>query len=126
HIKELKENLTALGFGNFPQNPSIFYGTVTANVVKEFQETYGITADGIADKSTLNKVNELLKSVLKAGDKNQKVRQLKKDLTQLGFGNFPNNPSTTYGKVTANVVKEFQRRSEERRVGKECRSCRYL
>src|SRR5699024_2856433 len=109
HIKELKENLTALGFGNFPQNPSIFYGTVTANVVKEFQETYGITADGIADKSTLNKVNELLKSVLKAGDKNQELRQLKKDLTRVGFGNFPNNPSATYGKVTANVVKEFQR-----------------
>ncbi|MEI3610717.1 peptidoglycan-binding domain-containing protein, partial [Pseudogracilibacillus sp. SO10305] len=43
------------------------------------------------------------------GDKGPHVIQLKKDLRQLGYGNFPANPSNVYGSVTANVVKSFQK-----------------
>src|SRR5690625_3200889 len=109
HIVELKNKLSKLGFGNFPNDPSIFYGSVTANVVKDFQKAYRLQADGIANKDTLNKLDEIIQHSLKIGDENEQVRELKKNLTQLGFGNFPKNPSTTYGKVTANVVKDFQR-----------------
>src|SRR5690625_62018 len=107
-IVELKQNLSTLGFGNFPKNPSIFYGSTTTKVVKDFQKSFGLNESGIADKETFNKIDELLNSSYAIGQKGNHVRELKQDLTQLGFGNFPTTPSTTYGEVTANVVKDFQ------------------
>lgn len=109
HVKELKLNLTKLGFGNFPNNPSETYGNVTANVVKEFQEYYSLNTSGKADNETLNKIEEILSSAYSIGKSGKHVRELKQDLTKLSFGNFPKNPSTTYGSVTSNVVKDFQK-----------------
>lgn len=108
HIVEIKKNLTSLGFGNFPNNPSITYGKVTANVVSDFQKEYGLNANGVAYQDTLNKLDLVLKNSILNGDRSSRVRDLKKSLSQLGFGNFPNDPSTAYGNVTANVVREFQ------------------
>src|SRR5699024_6100636 len=96
------------GFGNFPTKPSIIYGKVTASVVADFQKTYNLKNDGIADTATLNKIEELLHSDYQVGQNGPHVVELKKQLTALGFGNFPKNPSNAYGKVTENVVKEFQ------------------
>lgn len=107
-ITKLKKDLSSLGYGNFPSNPSLNYGKVTVNVVKEFQEDNNLTVDGIAGTETLNKITELLKSQLSIGSNSSEVKKLKKDLTALGFGNFPKDPSKTYGNVTARVVKEFQ------------------
>src|SRR5699024_7690685 len=107
-IIELKNDLMQLGFGNFPKNPSIFYGSTTTKVVKDFQKSLGLKQSGEANKETLNKMDELLNSPYAIGQKGKHVRELKQQLTKLGFGNFPNKPSTTYGKVTAGVVKEFQ------------------
>src|SRR5690625_4289782 len=107
-IVELKQDLSTLGFGNFPKNPSIFYGSTTTKVVKDFQKTFGLNETGITDKETFNKIDELLNSSYAIGQKGNHIRALKQDLTQLGFGNSPKTPSTTYGVVTASVVKEFQ------------------
>lgn len=107
-IVELKEKLTALGFGNFPSNPSIFYGNVTSRVVKEFQQFYDLPVSGIADKATLDKIEELWESPYRNGKRGQHVKELKLKLTELGFGNFPSDPSVAYGNVTESVVKEFQ------------------
>ncbi|MCE7791160.1 peptidoglycan-binding protein [Salipaludibacillus sp. CUR1] len=110
HIVTLKQNLTLLGFGNFPSNPSNRYGPVTEGVVKEFQAYYKLPVTGIADRSTLNKIDELISgSIYKEGERGTHVRVLKQKLTKLGFGNFPENPSTGYGPVTSGVVKDFQR-----------------
>lgn len=108
-VVQLKKDLTKLGFGKFPTKPSKVYGEVTAKVVKEFQKEYGLTVNGIANDDTLNKLDQVINNSLFIGDKNTRVRNLKKDLTQLGFGNFPKKPSNTYGKVTAGVVKDFQK-----------------
>src|SRR5690625_4674049 len=75
---------------------------------KDFQSYYGLAESGIADDVTLNRMEEILSPPYQAGDRSEHIRELKKDLTQLGFGNFPKNPSTVFGKVTAGVVKEFQ------------------
>src|SRR5699024_6948711 len=107
-IVQLKKDLKALGFGNFPANPSGAYGTVTKNVVKQFQSYAKLPQTGIADQATLNKIKEVLNPPYKPGDRGVAVTQLKKDLRQLGYGNFPANPSNVYGTVTANVVKDFQ------------------
>lgn len=61
HVKEQIQNLTKLGFGNFPKVPSKTYGKVTANVVKEFQEIYSLTANGIADEKTLRTIQKIIK-----------------------------------------------------------------
>ncbi len=107
-IAELKNKLTILGFGNFPSNPSNAYGSVTAGVVKEFQQYYGLVVNGIADEVTLAKIEEILPPY-RIGDNHQGIVKLKRDLTEIGFGNFPSNPSSAYGSITANVVAEFQR-----------------
>ena len=107
-IKEIKQNLSQLGFGNFPKNPSIHYGSVTSNVVKKFQAANGLKQSGQVNQDTLNKIDDVLHSEYAIGQKGKHVREMKQDLTALGFGNFPKNPSITYGKVTANVVKDFQ------------------
>lgn len=107
-IVKLKKNLREIGFGNFPKNPSINYGIVTEGVVKEFQTFFGLNVNGIADKEVLNLIDQIIKNPFKNGSSGEHVTQLKKHLTKLGFGKFPKNPSINYGKVTANVVKEFQ------------------
>ena len=108
-IIELKNNLSLLGFGNFPKNPSAVYGSVTTGVVKEFQEFFRFSnTNGKVDTESLNKINELLNSVYRDGNSSEKIRQLKIDLTLLGFGNFPTNPSKTFGSVTKSVLIEFQ------------------
>ncbi len=108
HIVELKENLTLLGFGNFPDNPSNAYGSVTAGVVKDFQSYYKLTVNGIADEVTLSKIEEILSSPYRDGQRGSHIVELKENLALLGFGNFPDNPSNAYGSVTTGVVKDFQ------------------
>ncbi|PYZ92552.1 hypothetical protein CR194_12850 [Salipaludibacillus keqinensis] len=108
HIVTLKENLTKLGFGNFPANPSPNYGSVTSGVVKEFQQYYGLTVSGVANELTLAKLDEALDGVFAIGDRDRAVITIKQNLTKLGFGNFPASPSDAYGTVTAGVVKDFQ------------------
>ncbi|WP_233254395.1 pullulanase [Salipaludibacillus keqinensis] len=108
-VRQLKLNLTALGFGNFPANPSPRYGPVTMRVVSEFQEAHGLVVNGIADPVTLAKIDELTLSVpFKDGDEGPAIKLMKQDLTKLGFGNFPANPSERYGPVTEGVVSSFQ------------------
>src|SRR5690625_3984148 len=111
HVIELKKNLTLLGFGNFPSSPSKNYGSVTEGVVKDFQKANNLSLDGVAGKSTLAKIEELLTkpSDYTKGDSGDHVIELKKNLTLLGFGNFPSSPSKNYGSVTEGVVKDFQK-----------------
>lgn len=109
HVRELKQDLTKLGFGNFPKKPSKTYGTVTANVVKEFQAYAKLPQTGVVDQKTLDKIKDVLSIPYKKGDRGIAIVQLKKDLTKIGYGNFPKNPSVSFGKVTEDVVKEFQK-----------------
>src|SRR5690625_5109119 len=108
HIVKLKKDLTLLGFGNFPKSPSTGFGSVTEGVVREFQSYYDLVENGIVDEVTLNRMEEILSPPYQAGDRGEHIIKLKRDLTLLGFGNFPKNPSNVYGKVTTGVVKDFQ------------------
>ncbi|UTR16207.1 peptidoglycan-binding protein [Salipaludibacillus sp. LMS25] len=108
-IVTLKEKLTQLGFGNFPSNPSENYGSVTMRVVEEFQAYFGLEATGITNQATLNKLEEELNTIYREGNSHNDIVTLKQNLTLLGYGNFPENPSRNYGSVTASIVKEFQK-----------------
>nr|WP_253288801.1 peptidoglycan-binding protein [Amphibacillus sp. MSJ-3] len=103
-VIQLKKDLDKLGFGNFSFNKNYF--STTAKVVGEFQEHYGLKVNQIADQPTLDKIQSILKSHLRKGQKNKDVIQLKKDLVKIGFGDFKFNNS--FGSTTESVVKEFQ------------------
>ncbi|WP_158282258.1 peptidoglycan-binding protein [Salipaludibacillus keqinensis] len=107
-IVDLKKDLTTLGFGNFPSNPSNRYGSVTMGVVKEFQKYFGLRETGVTDQLTMEQLQQELKTPYRDGQANSAIIQLKENLTTLGYGNFPTNPSNRYGAVTSGVVSEFQ------------------
>ncbi|SDO06452.1 peptidoglycan-binding protein [Alkalicoccus daliensis] len=108
-VRELKQNLTRLGHGSFPDRPSSAYGSVTSSVVKEFQERAGLRVSGTANSITLKEIDHLLSQAWKSGDSDPEITRLKIELTRLGYGNFPTKPSGVYGSVTTAVVKDFQR-----------------
>ena len=102
----LKQNLAKLGFV-VSNNPTPDYGPQTERTVKAFQEYYGLNqVNGMADQSTLNKIDELLSSPLQIGREHDATIKLKSNLSQLGFGNFAGNRS--YGPATEASVKELQ------------------
>ncbi|WP_167553052.1 peptidoglycan-binding protein [Evansella clarkii] len=106
-VIQIKKDLEVLGF-KVSDNPTLFYGSVTTSQVKAFQEAFGLSATGIADKQTQDKLKELVENSLKVGDDSQKVRELKLYLEMLGYV-VSQNQTTYYGPVTASVVKDFQR-----------------
>lgn len=107
-IRTLKEQLTQLGFGTFPARPSVRYGPVTAGVVQDFQSHYGIEESGIVNRRVLQLLDRETNTVFQPGGEAAEIREVKMQLTALGFGTFPNDPSDRYGPVTAGVVEEFQ------------------
>ncbi|SFA99252.1 Beta-N-acetylglucosaminidase, partial [Lentibacillus halodurans] len=106
HIVDLKEDLTRLGFANW-SSPTPYYGSITAGVVKDFQEYYDLEVTGIADEMTRSRISEVLAPPYRTGDRGAPVVELKEKLTELGFANW-SNPSPFYGNVTAGVVEDFQ------------------
>src|SRR5690625_4850161 len=73
-VVELKRKLVKLGFASW-KNPSPNYGSITAGVVKDFQQAYQLTpADGVAGADTLNKLDEVLANgKYQSGDKGDDV-----------------------------------------------------
>src|SRR5699024_11216407 len=108
HIVVLKKKLTKLGIGNYPDNPSDYFGDSTENNVREFQSYYGLEVTGVADRSTLKKIEEILNSRYQDGERGDHIVELKQNLTKLGIGNYPKKPSNYFGDATENNVKEFQ------------------
>ncbi|MFD1848632.1 peptidoglycan-binding protein [Oceanobacillus bengalensis] len=106
-VIQLKMDLEKAGF-NVSDNPTDYYGPVTADAVKAFQKRYGLVADGIAGPNTLEKLGEVI-SVLKVGDYRPEVIELKMNLEKVGL-KVSNNPTDYYGQITAEKVKEFQRK----------------
>src|SRR5699024_5388524 len=117
HIRELKKDLTQLGFGNFPKNPSTVYGEVTAGVVKEFQKHYKFATTGVVTQRELDKIQEVINPPYQDGDRGLAIVDLKKNLSKLGISKFPKNPSIFNGSVTANVVKDFQKSFDLKQTG---------
>jgi minor extracellular protease Epr len=105
-IIQLKLDLEKAGFF-VSTNPTNYYGPITTKKVKEFQLAYGLPADGIAGPRTLQKLNELINSSLKEGDRLPAVISLKMNLEKAGF-QVSTNPNSYYGPITTRMVIEFQ------------------
>ncbi len=103
---ELKKNLDQLGFLSF-SNPNNYFGPITEKALKDFQKYYGLSVDGVAGEATLSKMQGVITSPFQNGKRDKRTIQLKEDLTKLGFLEF-DNPTTYYGSVTEEAVKDLQ------------------
>src|SRR5699024_2608835 len=108
HVVELKKNLTKLGIGNYPASPSNLFGNSTTINVKRFQEYYGIEVTGIVDEETMSVLETNINSPYQNGQQGDHVVELKRNLTILGIGNYPKNPSPNFGDSTEINVRRFQ------------------
>src|SRR5699024_2700677 len=106
----LKENLAKLGFP-VPGHGTSLFGKKTEEKVKEFQDYYGMTPDGVVGVNTEEKIESILSSPLQKGKRHENTVQLKKDLEYLGMP-VPGKGTTLYGSDTEKVVKSFQKKNE--------------
>ncbi len=105
-----------------------FFGGDTEEAVKAFQSKYGLTADGVVGKTTIEKMEELglvthsesaaesdsvlgnlSLSVYKKGMKHQDIKIIQKSLNRLGLFN-EENFTINFGTVTEAAVKAFQQK----------------
>ncbi len=56
-VRSLQENLTSLGY---TVEADGIYGAATQTAVREFQDAYGLDADGAAGINTMTKIAELM------------------------------------------------------------------
>src|SRR5699024_3419325 len=104
-IKDIKKKLNNIGFDGI--SITNYYGEWTRTRVKQFQENYGLNANGIVNTKTLNKLDEVYNSPYQLGKRNSSVTALKKKLNKTKFGGI--TVTNYYGSFTKQRVEEFQR-----------------
>ena len=113
-VKDLQTKLKKLGYYDAYVDGD--YGDTTVAAVKAFQKKYNLTADGIAGKETLKKLDSAYKNAdsdkdddsLRMGDSGSAVKDLQTKLKKLGFYNA--SIDGDYGDTTVAAVKAFQKK----------------
>ncbi|MDO6451918.1 peptidoglycan-binding domain-containing protein, partial [Oceanobacillus profundus] len=72
-----------------------------------FQAYYGLSATGIADEKTQQKLDEVYNSPYQKGKRNSYTSEIKMMLNVLGYNGLAEGP--VFGSLTETRVKEFQR-----------------
>ncbi|MFC4025034.1 peptidoglycan-binding protein [Oceanobacillus longus] len=104
-VKELQQELIRLGFGNW--DPTTYYGSTTERAVKDFQKYYGLNVNGIYDKRTKEKLEEVGNLPLGPGLKRPDVKTYQEKLMRLGFATWT-NATDCFCTQTTNATREFQ------------------
>ena len=108
-VKALQANLNLLGYN--AGTPDGIFGNGTKNAIISFQKTYGLSADGIAGKNTLDAisttVNRKNKNILSKGQVSNEVKNLQGDLIALGY--LTGEADGAFGKNTESAVIAFQK-----------------
>ena len=113
-VKDLQTKLKKIGYYDAYVDGD--YGDTTVAAVKAFQKKYNLTADGIAGKETLKKLDSVYKNAdsdkdddsLRKGATGSSVKNLQTKLKKLGFYNAYVDGS--YGDTTVAAVKAFQKK----------------
>ena len=113
-VKELQTKLKKLGYYDAYVDGD--YGDTTVAAVKEFQKKYNLTADGIAGKETLKKLDSAYKNAdsakdvdsLRMGDSGSAVKDLQTKLKKLGY--YDGTVDSTFGSGTYAAVRAFQKK----------------
>ena len=113
-VKDLQTKLKKLGYYDAYVDGD--YGDTTVAAVKAFQKKYNLTADGIAGKETLKKLDSVYKNAdsdkdddsLRMGDSGSDVKNLQTKLKKLGY--YDGTVDSTFGSGTYAAVKAFQKK----------------
>ena len=113
-VKDLQKKLKKLGYYDAYVDGD--YGDTTVAAVKAFQKKYNLTADGIAGKETLKKLDSVYKNAdsdkdddsLRMGDSGSAVKDLQTKLKKLGY--YDGTVDSTFGSGTYAAVKAFQKK----------------
>ena len=114
-VKDLQTKLKKLGYYDATVDGS--YGDTTAAAVKAFQKKYNLTADGIAGKETLKKLDSVYENAnsakdddsLRMGDSGSAVKNLQTKLKKLGY--YSGTVDSTFGSGTYAAVRAFQQKN---------------
>jgi cell wall-associated NlpC family hydrolase len=131
-VKKLQEDLKYLGFFTFYKTTD-FYGTITTEAVRKFQINQRLKATGVADATTLDRVQKQVaakkkpsppvvpapskpapatpaedKTLLKFGSRGAEVMQLQTRLKKLGYFTY-SNITDYFGTITEESVEKFQK-----------------
>lgn len=122
-VRELQTLLNRAGFDCGTVDGS--FGARTAQAVRSFQQSRGLTADGVVGPRTWSALGSVgsatsttptsttpstpaaLTRTLRTGCKGEDVKQLQRMLTQAGFN--PGTADGSYGARTAEAVRNYQR-----------------
>lgn len=87
-----------------------YYGPITYNAVKAFQNQAGIKSDGIVGPATIQKLKQsnLSGKTFKLGDQHPEVSTIQNQLEKLGYYRHC-RITEYYGPITVEAIKEFQR-----------------
>ena len=113
-VKDLQKKLKKLGYYDAYVDGD--YGDTTVAAVKAFQKKYNLTADGIAGKETLKKLDSVYKNAdsdkdddsLRMGDSGSAVKDLQTKLKKLGY--YDGTVDSTFGSGTYAAVRAFQKK----------------
>ena len=113
-VKDLQTKLKKLGYYDAYVDGD--YGDTTVAAVKTFQKKYNLTADGIAGKETLKKLDSVYENAnsdkdddsLRMGDSGSAVKELQTKLKKLGYYN--GTIDSTFGSGTYAAVRAFQKK----------------
>ena len=113
-VKDLQTKLKKLGYYDAYVDGD--YGDTTVAAVRAFQKKYNLTADGIAGKETLKKLDSVYKNAdsdkdddsLRMGDSGSAVKDLQTKLKKLGY--YSGTVDSTFGSGTYAAVRAFQKK----------------
>ena len=113
-VKDLQTKLKKLGYYDAYVDGD--YGDTTVAAVKAFQKKYNLTADGIAGKETLKKLDSVYENTnsarddgsLRMGDSGSAVKDLQTKLKKLGY--YDGTVDSTFGSGTYAAVRAFQKK----------------
>ena len=113
-VKDLQTKLKKLGYYDAYVDGD--YGDTTVAALKAFQKKYNLTADGIAGKETLKKLDSVYENAnsakdndsLRMGDSGSAVKDLQTKLKKLGY--YDGTVDSTFGSGTYAAVRAFQKK----------------
>ncbi len=107
-VKQIQEKLAALGY--YRGNISGRYREGTRNAVEQFQEDYGLEITGEVGNRLLEMIYKASYKTLKKKDRGEKVENLQRRLTELGY--YHGKISGNFLEGTYSGIRDFQKKNQ--------------